>query len=70
MKRGEGEQILAEALARVASNLGRGSLRPSEFDEGSRPLRVEASEALKEAGYEYMENPDGWRKDGKLVIPM
>lgn len=66
MRRGHREQILAEALARIASNLGRGSLHPSPAD----PLRAEASKALKEAGYKYMENPDGWRKNGKLVIPM
>ncbi|GAH78327.1 unnamed protein product, partial [marine sediment metagenome] len=66
MKRGHREQILAEGLARIASNLGRGSFHPSDED----PLRVEAAKALKEAGYKYMENPDGWRRDGKLVIPM
>ena len=60
------EKILVKALADIASNLGRGTIVPSGFDSGSRPLRARASEALKEAGYVYKEYPqvppdgDGW----------
>ena len=54
------EKILVEGLARIASNLGRGSFRPSEKDNAERPLRIKASETLHKAGYRYQENPDGW----------
>lgn len=63
-------QICRVALAHIASNLGRGTIIPSSFDNGSRPLRTKATEALKEAGYVYKENPDGWYQDDTLVIPM
>ena len=62
--------ILGKALAHIASNLGRGTIVPSGFDNGSRPLRIKATEALKEAGYTFKENPDGWYEGDKLVIPM
>ena len=63
----ENEQVttLVEGLADIASNLGSGSVYPSEADNASRPLRVKASESLHAAGYEYYEccgkdNVDGW----------
>ena len=59
------EKILVEGLARIASNLGRGSFRPSEIDNAKRPLRIEASETLHKAGYLYQENPDGWILKGQ-----
>lgn len=62
--------IMQKALANIASNLGRGTIVPSGFDNGSRPLRTEATQALRQAGYVYMENPDGWYEGSKLVIPM
>lgn len=62
--------ILGRALANIASNLGRGTIIPSSFDNGSRPLRTRATEALEEAGYTYKENPDGWYEGDKLIIPM
>ena len=59
------QKILLKGLVDVASNLGMGSFRPSREDDGARPLRTRASEALKEAGYNYYEccgkdNMDGW----------
>jgi hypothetical protein len=64
------ERILREALADIANNLGRGTMVPSSFDNGSRPLRVRATETLKQVGYIYKENPDGWYEGNKLIIPM
>lgn len=66
MKTNEREAILVEGLASIASNLGMGSVHPSERDSGSRPLRIKASRTLKGAGYTYKEYPacppngDGW----------
>ena len=63
--------ILANGLAKIASNLGRGGVVGSQSDNGSRPLRIAASETLKQAGMRYMEYPaveeDGWYKDGVRI---
>lgn len=61
----EREAILIKGLAAIASNLGRGSLIPSEADSASRPLRIRATETLNSIGYRYYErvgkdNIDGW----------
>jgi len=65
MTKDEKIRVLVKGLANIASNLGHGSFRPSREDDGARPLRIEASETLHKAGYEYYEccgrdNVDGW----------
>ncbi len=64
------EKIYLSALSNIASNLGSGSLVGSDEDKGSRPLRVHASQALKQAGFHYQENPDGWvNETDKIFYP-
>lgn len=43
----EREAILVKGLAAIASNLGNGSIRPSEAARAADPLRVRASETSK-----------------------
>jgi len=68
---GQTVAILASGMAKIASNLGRGGMVGSQSDNGSRPLRVAATECLKKAGLVYHEYPsmpdDGWYRGDKLV---
>ena len=60
MKAKEREEILIKGLAEIASNLGEGGFTASERYQARTPLRRKASETLRNAGYHYQENPDGW----------
>lgn len=52
----EREAILVKGLAAIASNLGAGNFRPSEAARAADPLRVRATETLRNAGYTFYED--------------
>lgn len=65
------EKVLVEALAQIASGLGRGGVVGTPSYNGARPLRLRATQALLDTGYEYAEYPlvarSGWYlKDGMM----
>ena len=67
------EKMLVDGLARIASNLGNGSFRPSKEADIEDRFRVEATETLHKAGYTYHEYPevppdkDGWFSKDQLL---
>lgn len=63
MNAADREAILVGGLAAIASNLGNGSIRPSEAARAADPLRLRASETLRNAGYAFYENAGPDRLD-------